>query len=202
MLGQDRRRAVKRRKECIMRKAGATLLAILLAVPAYPLQALSAEPSLRIIGGKVQDAQGLAIKDAEMTIQDSEGNLVARGLTNAEGEYALGCVPTGQYKLTFNPPQASDLKGPQAFMTNIGKSGLTANVTASKTALPLALAKNPGPAPCQAGGNLKNPGTVAAGAFASVGLVGLGVWILCETEVFSGCDDDGNGRRRAVSPSN
>jgi len=185
-----------------MRKAGATLLAILMSVPIYPLQALSAETSVRIVGGRVQDAAGRAIKDAEITILNTEGNIVARGLTNTEGEYTLGCVATGQYNLTFNPPQGSSLKGPQAFVANVGKNGLTANVTASETASPLALAKNPGPTPCQGQeGYLANPGTVASGAFASVGLVGLGVWILCETEVFSGCDNDGGGRRRAVSPS-
>ena len=185
-----------------MRKVGATLLAVLLAVPAYPLQALSAETSVRVVGGKVQDAAGHAIKDAEIAIQDSEGNLVARGLTNTEGDYTLGCVATGQYNLTFTPPQASGLKGPQAFVANVGKNGLTANVTASKTALPLALAKNPGPAPCQPqAGHLANPGTVALGAGGSVGLVALGVWILCETEVFSGCDDDGGRRRGVISPS-
>lgn len=184
-----------------MKKVGAMLLAILLSFPIYPLQALSAETTLRVIGGKVQDSEGHAVKDAEMTIQDPDGNLVARGLTNDKGEYTLGCLVTGEYRLNFAPPQTSGLKGPQAFVANVGKDGLTANLTASKTALPLALAKNPGPAPCQAGeGHLANPGTVAAGAFGSVGLVALGVWILCETEVFSGCDNDG-GRRRAVSPS-
>ncbi|MGH7966255.1 MAG: carboxypeptidase-like regulatory domain-containing protein [Candidatus Binatia bacterium] len=184
-----------------MKKAGATLLALLLSIPVYPLQSLSAEISVKVIGGLVKDAEGHAIKDAEMTIQDTEGKLVARGLTNEEGEYTLGCQATGQYNLTFNPPQGSALKGPQAFVANVGKNGLTTNVIASKTALPLALAKNPGPAPCQAGGRLKNPGTVAFGAGGSVGLIALATYLIA-CEGTDACDSDGDGDGGAVvSPS-
>lgn len=182
-----------------MKKVGAMLLAILLSFPIYPLQALSAETALRVIGGKVQDSEGHAVQDAEMTIQDPNGNLVARGLTNGKGEYTLGCLVTGEYRLSFAPPQTSGLKGPQAFVANLGKNGLTVNVTSSKTALPVALARNPGPASCGPGG-LKNPGTVAIGSGLSVAAVGGLIAGLCLADVICGHDD--GGRRQPASPSN
>ncbi|MGH7964599.1 MAG: carboxypeptidase-like regulatory domain-containing protein [Candidatus Binatia bacterium] len=184
-----------------MKKVGVVLLAILFSFPTHLLQAFSAEIALRSLGGTVLDDMGKPVEGAEMVLQDPHsGKNVAQVVTNAKGEYALGCFPLGQYRLTVNP-QATDSKGPQTFAADLGRNGLTVNVTSSKTALPVAFAKNPGPAPCKAGeGHLANPGIVAAGSFAAVGATALGVWILCETEVFSGCDDDGGGRRGSASP--
>lgn len=181
-----------------MRKAGAILLATLLVIPPSSLPAFAATSAVGGLGGVVRDDTGRLIEGVEITAQ-SDGKVVARGLTNAKGEYTLGCLPTRQYRLALNPLRTG-LKG-QTVVGALGEKGLTVNWTSSSAKPAVAFAKDPapgGPGVCKAGGGeLANPGEVALGAL-------LGT-VLIAGATFGGLEAAGvfdkNNKKKASSPS-
>lgn len=172
-------------------KRARVFLVLAVFVLSYSPQAFSKEiANVGSLGGTVQDPQDNPVENVEISAKDADGKVVAHDLTDDEGKYNLGCLAPGQYALTLNSSAAKV----QTTAITLGVDGLTVNWNGDGPEI-----KNPGPTACAAaagGGGLANPGTVAAGAFGAVGGTGLFVWILCETEVFSGCDDD-DGRKRA-----
>jgi hypothetical protein len=53
------------------------------------------------LSGKVTDTHGNALPNVFVTVLDSSGNFVASGGVNSSGEYTIGGLPAGSYKVEF-----------------------------------------------------------------------------------------------------
>ena len=64
--------------------------------------ALHAQTNSSKLEGTVADAQGKMLVDASVTLQDMEGNVVKRALTDAQGAYSFTNVANGHYNLAVS----------------------------------------------------------------------------------------------------
>ena len=78
-------------------RAAATLLLVLLAVPAFAQsQATTAE-----LNGRVVDAQGGVLPGVTVTARNEATGYVRTAVTNDEGLYSLPLLPPGTYQVTL-----------------------------------------------------------------------------------------------------
>lgn len=82
------------------RRIGALALALFLLW--MPVTRAGAQQAGAKIDGTVTDASGKSLVGASVTVKDTEGNAVQRGLTNGSGAYAFANVATGRYELTVS----------------------------------------------------------------------------------------------------
>jgi carboxypeptidase family protein len=158
-------------------------------VLAGPFQAFS-QPRLGVnrsnIIGQVVDAQGAPIKNAEVAVQDPDDKeVVARGITNDQGEYVIECLKRREYHLTLGSLPERFLG--QTAVVNLGIRGLIVQWSASTDAPAVATARS--------GGGVCG----AAAAFLAAGAVvggGVTVGILVSED-----SDDPRGPQPPASPS-
>jgi iron complex outermembrane receptor protein len=64
--------------------------------------ALHAQTSSSKLEGTVTDAQGKMLVGASVTLQDTEGNIIKRALTDAQGAYSFTNIANGHYNLAVS----------------------------------------------------------------------------------------------------
>lgn len=94
-------------------------------------QALSQETAN--IASTVQDTQGNPVPGVGISVQDSNGKVVAQAVTNEEGKVVMEGLDQGQYKLALD----SLMTGFQGGIVDVslGAEGLVVNWTASAVSL-------------------------------------------------------------------
>src|SRR3954454_15043213 len=83
-----------------MRYSIRTLLALLAAMT--PL--VYAQQTTGSILGNVQDSQGLAVANTQVTARNSETGLTRTAQTNERGEYRIEFLPPGEYEIDVANP--------------------------------------------------------------------------------------------------
>jgi hypothetical protein len=90
--------------------------------------------------GKVVDAQGNPIKSAEVAVRDADDKeVVARGITNDQGEYVVECLKRREYHLTLGSLPERFLG--QTAVVNLGTRGLIVQWSASTDVPAIATAR-------------------------------------------------------------
>jgi 5-hydroxyisourate hydrolase-like protein (transthyretin family) len=197
-------------KEIIMKNIGALLLAALLCFSPYLPQALSEEiapngnplggaptDSAGSIGGVVQNTQGSPVEGVVIIAlqEDENGNdkVIARAVTNANGEYTLGCLPPGEYKLQLDA-MATGFQG-QMVKAGLSSAGSTVNWNVSTANQAIALAKDQGPGVCNPAGGVELKTIVGYG----LGTAIIGGIVYGTGELAGAWDGDDSGGMRSPS---
>lgn len=127
--------------------------------PAFSQQRLGINRSNII--GKVVDVQGNPINNAEVAVHDPDDKkVVARGITNDQGEYVIECLERHEYHLTLGSLPERFLG--QTAVVNLGTRGLIVQWSASTNAPAIATARVGGGA-CGAAAALLAAGAVVGG---------------------------------------
>jgi hypothetical protein len=157
-----------------MRKRGRGIavfvaLTVLVALPplAFSQQSLGINRSNII--GKVVDVQGNPIKNAEIVVYDPDDKkVVARGITNDQGEYVIECLKRHEYHLTLDS-LPEKLLG-QTAVVNLGTPGLIVQWSARADTPAIATARVGGGA-CGAATAILAAGAVAVGGGVTAGIL-------------------------------
>jgi hypothetical protein len=125
------------------RGKGIAVFLVLMALGA-PLPLAFSQQRLGILRsniiGKVVDAQGDPIKNAEVIVQSPhDPQVVARGTTNDKGEYVIECLKRHEYHLTLGSLPERFLG--QTAVVNLGTRGLIVQWSASTDAPAIATAR-------------------------------------------------------------
>jgi len=65
-----------------------------------PIAAFAQSESGGIAGG-VSDSEGVGIQNVEINVYDTDDNWISSSSTNPDGNYTIGAIPTGNYKIQF-----------------------------------------------------------------------------------------------------
>jgi Carboxypeptidase regulatory-like domain len=84
------------------------------------------------IAGTVLDANGRAVQEARIVVEDLSGNVIAQGTTDAHGWYPIKGLSPGTYSYVLDPAKAGFQGGNG--VGQLDPSGLRVNWTVSRTA--------------------------------------------------------------------
>jgi hypothetical protein len=94
---------------------------------AVPARAQSATAANGVIRGEVADPTGAVIPGATIVVRNGAGKVVAKGVSNATGEYSIPNLPAGRYSIWVTAEGFAEYSAPQIIV----KAGQTRTVNPS-----------------------------------------------------------------------
>jgi hypothetical protein len=126
------------------------------------------------ITGVVTDNQGKPVPGAQITVANSQGQVVGSATTNKTGQYCINGIQPGLYKDSVTPPAQTGLKA-GTVKASLSTEGLTNNWSVSPITIAMSSANKPGACDPPA----FTDKDILIGLTAYAALTGLGLGVAC-----------------------